>query len=147
MSGRVIVVGSVNMDLVATADHLPVPGETVTGATFAEHDGGKGANQAVAAARLGVRSAFVGAVGRDAFGLRARASLEREGVALDGLRTLEGMTGVALILVDANGENLISVASGANAAFAPAHVTAAFETLAPAAGDVVLVGHEIPTLA
>jgi ribokinase len=147
VSGRVIVVGSVNVDLVATADHLPVPGETVTGATFAETDGGKGANQAVAAARLGVPSAFVGAVARDQFGLRARAALEREGIDLSCLRTVEGTTGVALILVDAHGENLISVASGANAAFAPAHVTAAFEALAPTSGDVVLVGHEIPTQA
>jgi ribokinase len=147
MAGRVIVVGSVNVDLVATADHLPVPGETVTGAAFAEHDGGKGANQAVAAARLGAPTAFVGAVGRDAFGLRARAALQREGVDLAGLRTVEGGTGVALILVDAHGENLISVASGANAVFSAADVTAAFKALVPAAGDVVLVGHEIPTAA
>jgi len=145
MPGRVIVVGSVNIDLVARSDHLPVPGETVTGSTFAEHDGGKGANQAVAAARLGARTAFVGAVGRDPFGLRARATLEREGIEITGLRTVEGPTGVALILVDAHGENLISVASGANAAFAPADVTAGFEKLRPSAGDVVLVGHEIRT--
>jgi len=146
-TGRVIVVGSVNVDLVASAERLPVPGETVTGAMFAEHDGGKGANQAVAAARLGAPTAFVGAIGRDSFGLRSRAALEREGIDLSGLRTVDGATGVAVILVDAAGENLISVASGTNAVFAPADVTAAFETLRPASGDVVLVGHEIPTLA
>jgi ribokinase len=144
---RVIVVGSVNVDMVATADRLPAPGETLTGSTFAAFDGGKGANQAVAAVRLGASTAFVGAIGRDAFGLRARAALEREGIDLRGLRTIEGASGVALILVDAHGENLISVASGANAMFAPADVTAAFEVLAPGPADVVLVGHEIPTLA
>jgi len=146
-TGRVIVVGSVNVDLVATAERLPVPGETMTGSTFAEFAGGKGANQAVAAVRLGAPTAFVGAVGRDAFALRARAALEHEGIDLRGLRTVEAATGIAVILVDAHGENMISVASGANAVFAPADVTAAFEALAPVPPDVVLVGHEIPTLA
>src|SRR5262245_52450815 len=146
-AGRVIVVGSVNVDLVATADRLPAPGETLTGSTFAQFDGGKGANQAVAAARLGVSTAFVGAVGRDAFAMRARAALQGEGIDLEGLRTVDGPTGVALILVDAHGENLISVASGANATFAAADVTTAFAALSPGPADVVLVGHEIPTLA
>ncbi len=145
MAGRVIVVGSVNVDLVATADRLPRPGETITGAEFAAHDGGKGANQAVAAARLGARTAFVGAVGRDPFGLRARAALEREGIDLAGLLTVDEPTGVALILVDARGENLISVASGANASLTAAHVAEALGRLAPGPSDVVLVGHEIPT--
>ena len=113
MSGRVIVVGSVNVDLVARSDKLPAPGETVTGATYAEHDGGKGANQAVAAARLGASVAFVGAVGRDVFADRARGALEHEGIDLGGLVAVDAPTGVALILVDARGENLISVASGA----------------------------------
>ena len=147
MSGRVIVVGSVNVDLVAHAEHLPAPGETITGAAFSEHDGGKGANQAVAAARLGASTALVGAVGRDAYGLRARAALAHEGIDLTGLRTVDGLTGVALIFVDARGENMISVASGANAALTAANVTESLEALAPTAGDVVLVGHEIPTLA
>jgi len=147
VSGRVIVVGSVNVDLVVHADHLPAPGETITGATFSEHDGGKGANQAVAAVRLGASTAFVGAVGRDAYGLRARATLDHEGIDLTGLRTVDGATGVALIFVDASGENMISVASGANAALTAANVTECLEALRPTAGDVVLVGHEIPTLA
>jgi ribokinase len=147
MSGRVIVVGSVNVDLVVHAEHLPAPGETITGATFSEHDGGKGANQAVAAVRLGASTAFVGAVGRDAFGLRARAALSHEGVDLTGLRIVDGATGVALIFVDAGGENMISVASGANAALTAADVTECLEALAPTPDDVVLVGHEIPTLA
>jgi ribokinase len=145
MSGRVIVVGSVNVDLVAHAERLPVPGETLTGATFSEHDGGKGANQAVAAARLGAATAFVGAIGRDAFAMRARAALEHEGIDLSGLRVSDGATGVALILVDAQGENEIVVASGVNATLSPADVADALERLAPITGDVVLVGHEIPT--
>jgi ribokinase len=146
MSGRVIVVGSVNVDLVAHAAKLPVPGETVTGGTFSEHDGGKGANQAVAAARLGAATAFVGAVGRDAFGLRARAALQQEGIDLSGLRVSEGATGVALILVDDSGENEIVVASGVNATLSPTDVADALNRLEPTAGDVVLVSHEIPTL-
>jgi ribokinase len=145
--GRVIVVGSINVDLVAHAERLPVPGETVTGALFSEHDGGKGANQAVAAARLGATTALVGAVGRDAFGMRARAALEREGIDLSGLHVSDGATGVALILVDGQGENEIVVASGVNAMLSPTDVASALEHLAPAAGDVVLVGHEIPTAA
>jgi ribokinase len=144
VAGRVIVVGSVNVDLVATADRLPLPGETITGAEFAAHDGGKGANQAVAAARLGAPTAFVGAVGRDPFGVRARAALEREGIDLTGLLTVDEPTGVALILVDAQGENLISVASGANAGLTGVHVADSLERLAPGPSDVVLVGHEIP---
>jgi ribokinase len=140
-----VVVGSVNIDLVAQAERLPAPGETVTGATFARHHGGKGGNQAVAAARLGVPTAFIGAVGDDDFGVDARAALAAEGIDLSGLATLDGPTGVALILVDGRGENLISVASGANAGLTADHVTAALAALAVGADDVVLVCHEIPT--
>jgi ribokinase len=147
MRGRVIVVGSVNIDLVAVVDHLPAPGETVTGGRFAQHHGGKGGNQAVAAARLGAVTSFVGAVGSDAFGTEARAALEAEGVDVSELRTLpDAATGVALILVDAEGENSIAVAGGANAALEPAHVREAVDRLGPGPGDVVLVGHEIPTV-
>ena len=144
--GRVIVVGSVNIDLVVVAAHLPVPGETVIGGRFSQHHGGKGGNQAVAAARLGARTAFVGAVGGDAFGEQARAALAGEGVELAALQTVAGdATGVALILVDARGENSIAVASGANGAVTPADVREALQALAVEAGDVVLVGHEVPT--
>ena len=146
MTGRVIVVGSVNIDLVATVDRLPAPGETVTGGRFAQHHGGKGGNQAVAAARLGAPTSFVGAVGSDVFGTEAQAALEAEGVDVSELRTLpDAATGVALILVDATGENSIAVAGGANEALRPEHVTAALDRLMPGPGDVVLVGHEIPT--
>jgi ribokinase len=146
VSGRVIVVGSVNVDLVVGVAELPAPGETVTGGHFSQHPGGKGGNQAVAAARLGVPTAFIGAVGKDALGTEARASLEWEGVDLQGLVTLEGeVTGVALITVDAGGENTIAVAGGANVSLSPAHVERAFAGLRPTGGDVVLVGHEIRT--
>ena len=147
MTARVIVVGSVNIDLVATSERLPVPGETVTGGRFSRHHGGKGGNQAVAAARLGVPTAFVGAVGNDAFGEEARAALAAEGIDLVALQTVAGATGVALILVDGRGENLISVASGANAELSADAVQAGLRQLAPRPGDVVLVGHEIPTAA
>ena len=102
MSGRVIVVGSVNVDLVIRGERLPSPGETVAGGTFERHNGGKGGNQAVAAARLGRPVLFVGAVGDDPFGEEARAALAAEGVDVSFLTTLEGQaTGVALIFVDA----------------------------------------------
>lgn len=146
MSGRVIVVSSVNIDLVVSVERLPGPGETVTGGRFARHHGGKGGNQAVAAARLGVETAFVGAVGSDAFGAEARAALEGEGIDLRGLVVVEEeATGVALILVDAAGENSIAVAGGANRALTVAHVRAALGALGLGSGDVVVVGHEIPT--
>ncbi len=146
MSGRVIVVGSVNVDLVVTTEYLPAPGETVVGGRFARHHGGKGGNQAVAAARLGARTSFVGAVGDDAFGVEARAALVAEGVDVDGLVTHPSEpTGVALIVVDTAGENSIAVAGGANAALTSVQVRAAMKRLELTAGDVVLVGHEIRT--
>lgn len=147
MTGRVIVVGSVNVDLVITTERLPLPGETVIGGTFSRHHGGKGGNQAVAAARLGARTAFVGAVGDDDLGRAARDALTLDGVDVVELRTLDAATGVALILVDAHGENSIAVAGGANAAIAREHVRESLERLVPGPADVVLVGHEIPTVA
>jgi ribokinase len=106
------VVGSFNVDLVARVERLPRPGETLTGATFERHYGGKGANQAVAAARLGARVRFVGAVGEDAPEL-AEPGLDVE------LQVTDAPTGVALIFVDAAGENVIVVAPGANARLEP----------------------------
>jgi len=110
---RLTVVGSVNLDLVARCERLPRPGETLTDATFDRYPGGKGANQAVAAARLGAQVRFVGNVGEDEFAVEALAGLREAGVETE-LRE-GGMTGVALILVDADGENQIVVAPGANA--------------------------------
>lgn len=145
-AGRVIVVGSVNIDLVATIARLPGAGETVTGGVFSQHHGGKGGNQAVAAARLGASVTFIGAVGDDAFGIKARAALVAEGIDTTHLVTLtDAVTGVALILVDAAGENSIAVASGANGRVTAAQVEDALRALVLDAADVVLVGHEIPT--
>ncbi len=112
---RVIVVGSVNEDLVAHVPRLPRPSETVTGGTFSRHHGGKGANQAVAAARFGASVRFVGAVGDDEMGLAARRALKSEGIELSGLQVVQGTpTGVALITVEDGGENQIAVTPGAN---------------------------------
>ena len=148
MTGRVIVVGSINIDLVVTGQKLPAPGETVIGGRFGQHHGGKGGNQAVAAARLGAPVAFIGAVGDDDFGRSARDTLAAEGIDVSQIRTLaDQATGVALILVDADGENSISVASGANGAVTPEQVAGSIAVLAPGPGDIVLVGHEVPTAA
>jgi ribokinase len=108
---RITVVGSANVDLVARCSRLPRPGETIGEAEFRRVAGGKGANQAVAAARLGADVRFVGRVGRDLLTLE---SLEREGVDVTGVQVDEGESGVALILVDDSGENVIVVAPGAN---------------------------------
>lgn len=113
--GRVIVVGSINVDLVVSAQHLPRPGETVTGGAFARHLGGKGANQAVAAARAGASVAMIGTVGADADGDESLAALEAEGIDISAVRRVNTPTGVAIIAVAPDGENQIVVASGANA--------------------------------
>ncbi|WBB82066.1 ribokinase [Micromonospora sp. WMMD882] len=112
---RVVVVGSANMDLVGAAPTLPRPGETVLGSDFVMVPGGKGANQAVAAARAGASCAFLGAIGSDAFGVTLRARITAAGVDTRHLRVSYGTSGVALIMVDAEGENTILVAPGANA--------------------------------
>ena len=122
MPVRLTVVGSINLDLVARTERLPRPGETVTGATFARFAGGKGANQAVAAARLGAKVTMIGSVGDDDFRAIAVAELTRAGVDLTRVKLAEATTGVALITVDAAGENEIVVAPGANAELHPADV-------------------------
>jgi ribokinase len=114
---RVVVVGSTNIDLVATAPTLPRPGETVLGDTFSSVPGGKGANQAIAAARAGAESCFIGAVGDDRFADQLRESLASEGVDLRLLRSVPGPSGVALITVDSEAENSIVVVPGANGRF------------------------------
>ncbi|MGA2010498.1 MAG: ribokinase [Solirubrobacteraceae bacterium] len=108
---RITVVGSANIDLVARCERLPRPGETVTDARLTRIPGGKGANQAVAAARLGARVRFVGRIGRDDLALRA---LESEGIDVSGVSRDDGESGVAVILVESGGENVIVVAPGAN---------------------------------
>ncbi|MGO9906495.1 MAG: PfkB family carbohydrate kinase [Solirubrobacteraceae bacterium] len=116
---RITVVGSANVDHVARVKRLPRPGETVSDAEFERVPGGKGANQALAAARLGARVRFVGRIGRDDLPLR---SLERDGVDVSGVIRDDGETGVALILVDASSENVIVVAPGANRRLRPEEV-------------------------
>jgi ribokinase len=123
--GRVIVVGSVNVDLVVRAPRLPGPGETVTGGTFARHGGGKGANQAVAAARLGARTHLIGCLGDDAYGRQLRKALRQAGVRLRGVEEVPGPSGVAIILVEQGGQNVIAVAPGANASVSAEQVEAA----------------------
>jgi ribokinase len=132
----VCVVGSANLDLVATAARAPRPGETVLGHSYAEHPGGKGLNQAVAAARSGAATAFVGALGTDAAGALLRRVLELDGIDHDGVRVVDGLpTGRALITVGDDGENSIVVVPGANGAVV-------VDSIPPA--RVVLAQLEIP---
>ena len=140
----VVVVGSVNADLVVSVAQLPRAGETVAGGTFARHGGGKGANQAVAAARAGARVAIVGAVGADDLGEDALRELAAEGIDVSAVARLDDVaTGVAAIVVDHEGENQIAVASGANAALGGDAVTTALERLLATPSGVVLLGHEV----
>lgn len=139
----VVVVGAVNVDLVVRADRLPTAGETVVGRRFDRHGGGKSANAAVAAARAGAPVEFVGAVGPDDFGHSALTDLAAEGIGVTRVASIDGEgTGVALIVVSADGENQIAVGAGANAALSAARVRSALELLLPGAG-CVLVGTEI----
>jgi ribokinase len=141
MPPRIVVVGSANMDLVGMAARLPQPGETVLGDDFAMIPGGKGANQAIAAARAGGATTFLGAVGSDAFGVTLSARLTSAGVETSHLRTTYGASGVAVIMVDRAGENSILVAPGANSAFTA--LTDAEKTVI-AHGDVLLCQQEVP---
>ena len=139
----VVVVGSVNMDLVVRSSSLPQLGETVLGRDFATVPGGKGANQAVGVARLGASCAFIGRVGNDAFGERLLRNLRDNNVNVDAVQVSEGVaTGVALIVVVESGENAICVASGANYAVTPDDVTAAEALLRGA--KVCLLQLELP---
>ncbi|MBX3144946.1 MAG: ribokinase [Trueperaceae bacterium] len=115
MRALVVVMGSVNLDQVQTVRELPRPGETVHGTSLAFHNGGKGANQAVAAARLGADVRFIGAVGSDAAGERLRSALADDGIDVTRLRTVTGPTGLAVIVVSDGGENVIVLEAGANA--------------------------------
>ncbi len=114
--GRIVVLGSLNVDLVAQVSHLPAPGETVLADSLQTFPGGKGANQAAGAARLGGSVAMIGRVGNDAFGSMLLESLTRDGADITGVaRDPQAPTGTALILVDPQGENVIAVSPGANA--------------------------------
>lgn len=142
----VVVVGSINADLVVSVERLPRAGETVTGGTFARHGGGKGANQAVAAARAGAQVAIVAAVGADDLGEEALRELADEGIDVAAVARLDdAATGVAAIVVDERGENLIAVASGANAALDATVVEEAVGRLVERGKNgVVLLQQEVP---
>lgn len=143
MSVSIVVVGSVNTDLVVRASRIPSPGETVTGGRFLQADGGKGANQAVAAARLGAHVTFVGRVGADELGEHAVTGLRDEGIDVRFVTRDPGAaSGVALIVVDGSGENAIAVAPGANARLSSADVEAAAGVIEEA--DALLLQLETP---
>jgi ribokinase len=141
---QLLVIGSLNCDLVVRVGSLPGPGETVIGGTFEVTGGGKGANQAVAAARVGAAVALVGAVGADDFGTRLIDDLVGEGISTAGVVVLpDAATGVAAIVVDERGENQIAVASGANRRLGAADVERAFETLDLSRARCALIGLEV----
>lgn len=143
MSAQVVVVGSLNMDLVARAERLPRPGETLAGESFATVPGGKGANQAVAAARLGASVAMVGCVGDDAYGRELRGALQDEGIDCRAVEVIEGVSsGVALIMVDAASQNTIVIIAGSNGRLLPATVQR-FESVVGGA-EVVVCQMEVP---
>jgi ribokinase len=140
---KIVVVGSSNTDMVVRAEHIPLPGETVLGGKFIMTAGGKGANQAVAAARLGAEVTFIARLGRDVFGDRSLAGYQAEGIHTDYIvRDEEEASGVALIVVDSAAENIIAVAPGANGCLSVEDVCAAEPVIAEA--DGVLLQLEIP---
>lgn len=136
------MLGAVNVDLVVRVPRLPGPGETVTDGDLSVHDGGKGGNQAVAAARLGADVEIVCCVGRDDHGTRAERALTEEGVGCRGLQRSSQPTGVALVVVDSAGRNQIAVAPGANRELDLGPALGVLGSAAP--GDVVLVSLEVP---
>ncbi len=139
----ILVVGSINMDLVVRTSQLPAPGQTVLGRNFTTTPGGKGANQAVAAARLGGHVRMIGCVGTDAFGRGLRGQLENEGIDVENvMRTEEAPTGVAMIVVNSRGENSIVVAPGANSLVTPDDLYGREELFTEA--TVVLLQQELP---
>lgn len=138
----VVVVGSINVDFVATSNRIPVAGETVTGTDFQLHFGGKGANQAVAVARLGYPVELVGRVGSDTFGSQVRTGLQEAGVGVGAVRVVEGSSGVAAITVSHAGENSIVVIPGANAQVTPEYLDQHKELIRGA--GIVLTQLEIP---
>lgn len=143
MTARIVVVGSANTDFVLRVPELPSRGQSVLGDEFRVVQGGKGANQAVAAARLGAQVTFVGRVGMDSFGKEALAAYEKEGICTDFVaQDCNSHSGVALIMVNRNGENVIAVAPGANSRLTTEDVAAARGAIAQA--DCLLLQLEIP---
>ncbi len=140
---KVVVIGSTNMDITIKVPQLPAVGETVLGGQWLLSPGGKGANQAVAAGRAGADVTFVSAMGEDEFGTQALNNLQQNGINTSCLHVLpDAQTGVAIIMVDDQGRNIIAVSPGANALITPAHVDATGDEVA--AADVLLAQLEIP---
>jgi ribokinase len=139
---RIVVVGSINLDLVAGAARIPAPGETVSGSSFQTFFGGKGANQAVAAGRLGASVHMLGKVGNDVFGPQLRTGLEAAGVNTAAVQAVSGASGVALIATDSAGQNSIIVVPGANGEVTPADLDSHVDSIRGAA--IVLTQLEIP---
>ena len=142
MPAKVVVVGSLNMDLVTRASRLPRAGETLIGQTFTTVPGGKGANQAVASARLGADVSMIGCVGTDAYGIQLRDALLVEGIDCRAVSTVEGSSGVALIVVDDTSQNAIVIDAGSNGELTPASLQA-FDTVLQAA-NVIVCQLEVP---
>ena len=138
----IVVVGSINIDLVAKAERIPVSGETVRGVEFKTHPGGKGANQAVAIARLGYPVRMIGKVGNDAFGKQLRSGLQQAGVDVSVIEQVDDSSGVAVIVVSPEGDNAIVVTPGANSALRPVDLDANLEVIRNA--QVVLTQLETP---
>jgi ribokinase len=141
----ITVFGSTNLDQIGTVERLPRPGETVAGGSFSIAPGGKGANQALAARRAGAAVRHVSAVGQDPFAEPALALLAEAGVDLTAVARVPGATGIAMILVDAAGENVIAVLPGANGTIGPAEAETAVNAMG--AGDILLLQQEIPQAA
>ena len=143
MSKKIVVVGSSNTDMIIKVPHVPVPGETIIGGTFSIAAGGKGANQAVAAARAGGDVTFVARVGDDMFGEQAKEGFVKDNINVDHVLSDKGApSGVALIFVGEDGENSIAVASGANANLSPSDVEAAGDAISSA--DILIMQLETP---
>lgn len=143
LSRKIIVVGSTNMDMVVKTDHIPVPGETVLSGSFFMNPGGKGANQAVAVARLGGEAVFISKLGSDIFGKQSFQLLDEEGIDTSHMLSDNDLpSGVAMITVDQSGENSIVVASGANANLHPADLENALDEIGLA--GIILMQLEIP---
>ncbi|WLH61068.1 ribokinase [Pseudomonas sp. FP2300] len=142
MPAKVVVIGSLNMDLVTRAPRLPRGGETLIGESFSTIPGGKGANQAVAAARLGAKVSMVGCVGSDAYGEQLRGGLLAEGIDCQAVSVEEGASGVALIIVDDNSQNAIVIVAGANGVLTPEVLGGVDEVLQSA--DVIICQLEVP---
>lgn len=143
MGKTIVVVGSSNTDMIIKVPHVPVPGETIIGGTFSTAAGGKGANQAVAAARAGGDVTFVARVGEDMFGQKAKDGFVKDNINVDHvLNDKDAPSGVALIFVGEDGENSIAVASGANANLSPSDVEAASDAISSA--DILIMQLETP---